>query len=85
MLNLLGTIGGNVLSFPGIFGLGLGMTTRSWPLACALGGLMGVFEAAFFVGFNLAGITMFDLAIAIAVGVLAGSLGCAIRHKGATI
>jgi len=28
---------------------------------------------------------MFDMAVAVIVGVLAGSLGCAIRHRGATV
>ena len=33
MLNLLGTIAGNILSLPGILGLALGMTTRNLLLA----------------------------------------------------
>lgn len=85
ILDLLGTIGGNVLSFPGIFGLGLGMMTRNWVLAAIMGGLVGVFETLLFVGFRLLDINGLDMAIAILVGILAGSLGCAIRHRGATV
>lgn len=85
MLDLLGTIGGNVLSLPGIVGLGVGMMTRNWILAAILGGLIGVFETMLFAGFSFAQVSLFDLSIAVIVGVLAGSLGCAIRHKGATV
>ncbi|ASP36751.1 hypothetical protein CHH27_09825 [Labrenzia sp. VG12] len=84
MLDLLGTIGGNVLSLPGILGLALGMTTRNWVVAAILGGLVGVFETVVFAGFRFGDIGSLDLAIAVLVGVLAGSLGCAIRHRGAT-
>ena len=84
ILDLLGTIGGNVLSLPGILGLALGMMTRNWIVAAILGGLVGVFETVVFAGFRFGDIGSFDLAIAVLVGVLAGSLGCAIRHKGAT-
>lgn len=85
MLDLLGTIGGNVLSLPGIVGLGIGMMTRNWILAAVLGGLVGVFETLVFAGFSFSQVNLFDLAIAVIVGILAGSLGCAIRHKGATV
>lgn len=44
MLDLLGTIGGNALSLPGILGLALGMMTRNWRLAAILGGVVGVVE-----------------------------------------
>ncbi|MBN9672736.1 hypothetical protein [Roseibium aggregatum] len=85
MLDLLGTIGGNVLSFPGIFGLGLGMMTRNWILASIMGGIVGVMETLVFTGFHVSEIRLVDLAVAVIVGVLAGSLGCAIRHRGATV
>lgn len=84
ILDLLGTIGGNVLSLPGILGLALGMTTRNWVVAAILGGLVGVFETVVFAGFRFSDIGSLDLAIAVMVGVLASSLGCAIRHRGAT-
>ncbi|MET1410963.1 hypothetical protein ABVF61_01785 [Roseibium sp. HPY-6] len=85
ILDLLGTIGGNVLSLPGILGLALGMMTRNWILAGILGALVGIAETFIFAGFNMAEVRMFDLSIAIIVGVLAASLGCVIRHKGATV
>lgn len=85
ILDLLGTIGGNVLSLPGILGLALGMTTRNWIVAALMGALVGVFETVVFAGFRLGDIGSFDLAIAVLVGILAGSLGCAIRHRGATV
>ncbi|WP_209000456.1 hypothetical protein [Labrenzia sp. DG1229] len=85
ILDLLGTVGGNILSFPGILGLALGMMTRNWILAAAMGGAVGVAETFLFAGFKLAEVQMIDLAIAALVGVLASSVGCAIRHKGATV
>ncbi|MBG6206315.1 hypothetical protein IWQ49_000962 [Labrenzia sp. EL_126] len=85
ILDLLGTVGGNILSFPGILGLALGMMTRNWILAAAMGGAVGVAETFLFAGFKLAEVQMIDLAIAVLVGVLASSVGCAIRHKGATV
>ncbi|WP_299481336.1 hypothetical protein [uncultured Roseibium sp.] len=85
ILDLLGTIGGNIFSLPGILGLALGMMTRNWILAAAMGGIVGVAETFVFAGFNMAEVHMFDLSIAVLVGILAGSLGCVIRHKGATV
>jgi len=85
ILDLLGTIGANVLSLPGILGLGLGMMTRNWILASIMGGIVGVLEPLLFAGFNISQVGMFDMAVAVIVGVLAGSLGCAIRHRGATV
>lgn len=85
MLDLLGTIGGNVLSLPGIVGVALGMMTRNWRLAAILGGGVGVAETLVFAGFNLDNIEMLELFIAVAVGMVAGTVGCAIRHKGATV
>lgn len=85
ILDLLGTIGANVLSLPGILGLGLGMMTRNWILASIMGGIVGVLEPLLFAGFNFSQVGMFDMAVAVIVGILAGSLGCAIRHRGATV
>lgn len=85
ILDLLGTIGGNIFSLPGILGLAFGMMTRNWILAAAMGGVVGVVETFLFAGFNMAEVHMFDLTIAVLVGILAGSLGCVIRHKGATV
>ncbi|NOD98217.1 hypothetical protein GS610_13480 [Ruegeria sp. HKCCD6228] len=84
MLELLGTIGGNVLSLPGILGLALGMMTRKLWLGAALGGAVGVFETLVFAGFRFAHVEPLELIIAIVVGVCAGSVGTAIRIKGAT-
>ena len=44
MLDLLGTIGGNILSLPGILGLALGMMTRNISLGAGLGGVVGIVE-----------------------------------------
>lgn len=85
ILDLLGTIGGSVLSFPGILGLALGMATRNWTLAAVMGGIVGIFQTVLFASFNFSAIHPIDMAVAIVVGVLAASVGCAIRHKGATV
>ncbi|WP_133946787.1 hypothetical protein [Roseibium sp.] len=84
-LDLLGTIGGNVLSLPGILGLAAGMMTRNWVLAGFLGAAIGVVETFLFAGFQVSEINLIDLFIAVLIGVLASSVGCAIRHKGATV
>ncbi|MCA0907142.1 hypothetical protein LCM27_12130 [Ruegeria marisrubri] len=84
MLELLGTIGSNVLSLPGILGLALGMMTRKLWLGAALGGVVGVLETLVFAGFQFAHVEALELAISIVVGICAGSLGTAIRIKGAT-
>lgn len=83
MLDILGTIGGNVLSLPGILGLALGMMTRRLWLGAVMGGLVGVIETLLFAGFQFAHIEAVELIIAIVVGVCAGSLGTLIRLKGA--
>ena len=85
MLNLLGTIAGNILSLPGILGLGLGMCTRNLGLAAAMGAVVGIAETLVFAGFDFGRIDMLELSAAVAVGILAGSLGCAIRRKGTTV
>ncbi|WP_150523525.1 hypothetical protein [Roseibium sediminis] len=83
-LDLLGTIGGNILSFPGILGLALGMMTRNWMLAAVMGAVVGIMKSLIFAGFHFSSVDMIDLGVAIVIGVLAASVGCAIRHKGAT-
>ena len=85
MLEILGTIGGNILSLPGILGLAVGMMTRSLPIAAILGGLVGLVEALVFVGFSFANLNGLELFISVLVGVMAGSLGALIRRKGATV
>ncbi len=85
MLELLGTIAGNVLSLPGILGLALGMTTRNVFLAAGLGGLVGVVETIIFASFQMTNVDMMELSISVAVGILAGALGSAIRIKGTTV
>lgn len=84
-LDFLGTLGGNILSLPGILGLAAGMATRNWLIAAALGACIGILETLLFNGFRLPEIEIFDLLIAVAVGIAAACLGCAIRHKGATV
>ncbi|MGR3321828.1 MAG: hypothetical protein ACU0DK_07845 [Pseudooceanicola sp.] len=84
-LDFLGTVGSNVLSLPGIVGLGLGMMTRNWILAVVFGVLIGAIETVLFIDFDLAGTNAFDVIIAIVIGVMASLVGCAIRHKGATV
>ncbi len=85
MLNLLGTIAGNVLSLPGILGLAIGMMTRNFVVAAACGGLVGVAETLLFAGFSFTNVEMLELFVAILVGVAAGTFGCAIRIKGTTV
>lgn len=85
MLDILGTIGGNVLGLPGILGLALGMTTRKLWLGALLGGLVGLIETLLFAGWRFSHVEPLELAIALVVGVLAGSLGSAIRLKGSTV
>lgn len=85
ILDFLGTVGGNILSLPGIVGLGLGMMTRNWALAAILGVLIGIVETLLFNDFNLAETNAYDAAIAIVIGVMASLVGCAIRHKGASV
>ncbi|MET4103553.1 hypothetical protein ABIE58_002995 [Roseovarius sp. MBR-78] len=41
MLDLIGTIGANVLGLPGILGVSLGLMTRNWILAAVMGGPSG--------------------------------------------
>jgi hypothetical protein len=85
MLNILGTIAGNILSFPGILGLAFGMMTRNFVLATVVGGLVGVVETLLFAGFSFANVEILELFVAVLVGMAAGALGCAIRFKGTTV
>lgn len=85
MLEFLGTIAGNVLSLPGILGLAVGLMTRNLAVGATLGGLVGLFEAFTFAGFSVSGLEGLETAISAVVGVVFGSLGTAIRRKGATV
>lgn len=86
-LDLLGTIGASVLGLPGIIGVALGMATRNWLLAAGLGGLIGLLAPMLLGGSHSTHVpvTVLEYAIGMIIGVLAGLLGCAIRHKGATV
>jgi len=85
MLNLLGTIGANVLGLPGILGVALGMMTRNWMLGMAIGATVGAIETLVFAEFQLAQINMLELLVSLLVGAAAGILGSAIRIKGTTV
>lgn len=85
MLDILGTIAGNILSLPGILGLALGMTTRNPALGAALGGVVGITQTLIFAGFSIGHVDLVDLLIAVVVGLAAGAVGCAIRIKGTTV
>lgn len=82
ILETLGMIGGNVIGIPGILGLALGMTTRNFALGALMGAIVGLVETLVFVKFHYTQIEMQELTISILVGVAAGLLGTAIRHKG---
>ena len=82
MLEFLGTVGGNILSLPGVLGLALGMMTRNPLVAAILGGLVGLAEALLFGGLSFAKIGGLELVLSIGVGMLAGVVGSAIRRKG---
>ncbi len=85
MLEFIGTIAGNILSLPGILGFSLGLLTRRPALAAVFGGLVGLLEAMIFSGFSLAAAGGLELAVSVAVGVVAGVLGCLVRRKGAMV
>ncbi|WP_418595003.1 hypothetical protein [Ponticoccus sp. (in: a-proteobacteria)] len=86
-LDLLGTIGASVLGLPGIIGVALGMATRKWALAAGLGGLIGLLAPMILGGSHSThvAITPMEYTVSVLVGLLAGLVGCAIRHKGARI
>ncbi|WP_171125586.1 MULTISPECIES: hypothetical protein [unclassified Ruegeria] len=85
MLELLGTIGANIIGLPGILGLALGMMTRNLMLGAAMGGIVGVIETLIFAHWSFANVEMTELVIAVIIGICAGMLGTAIRIKGATV
>ena len=85
MLEFIGTIVGNILSLPGILGLALGLMTRNPVLGAVLGALVGLAEVFAFSGFSLANSSGLEIAMSVLVGVVFGSLGSAIRRKGATV
>lgn len=85
MLDLLGTIGANALSLPGILGVAAGMTTRRLPLAVLLGALVGLVETLLFAGFRFGNIDATEFVVALAVGAMAGVVGWVLRVNGATV
>ena len=85
MLELLGTIAGNILSLPGVLGFAVGMTTRNLALAAILGGIVGLGEALVFGGFSIAAIGTLELTISVSIGILFGALGSLTRRKGTTV
>ena len=85
MLEVLGTIAGNILSLPGVLGLSLGLLTRRLYLAALMGGMVGVAEAWIFAEFQIASVSGIEFSLSVLVGVIAGTIGCAIRRKGATV
>ncbi|MCE8520483.1 hypothetical protein KBY24_06800 [Ruegeria pomeroyi] len=86
-LDLLGTIGASVLGLPGILGVALGMMTRNWIVAAVMGGIVGVIAPLLLGGSHSTHVAISgaEYAIAIVVGILAGLVGTAVRHKGASI
>lgn len=85
MLEILATIAANILSLPGILGLGLGMATRKPLLGSLFGALVGVATTLVFADMMFGKIDMTELVIAVFVGAVAGGLGSLIRIKGATV
>ena len=85
MLEIFGTIAGNILSLPGILGLALGIMTRNPMLGAALGAIVGISETLIFAGFQFGQIEMIELVIAVGVGAVFGVIGSLIRIKGATV
>ena len=85
MLEILGTIAGNVLSLPGILGFALGMMTRRLPVGIVLGILAGVMKTYIFAAMSSGQIELFELEIAMGVGAVFGALGTLVRRRGATV
>ncbi len=85
MLEILGTIAGNLLSLPGVLGLTLGLMTRRLVLAALVGGLVGILEAMIFAQFDFANITGLELTIGVLVGTFAATIGVLIRRKGTKV
>ncbi|MDO5641588.1 MAG: hypothetical protein Q4G26_04265 [Paracoccus sp. (in: a-proteobacteria)] len=82
-LDFLGTLGSNVIGFPGILGLAFGMMTRNWIIAVIAGALVGVGQTLIFSDRTV--LFLFDMGLAVAVGAVFAIIGCAIRHRGATV
>ncbi|MDO5631076.1 MAG: hypothetical protein Q4G22_04485 [Paracoccus sp. (in: a-proteobacteria)] len=82
-LDFLGTLGSNVIGFPGILGLAFGMMTRNWIIAALAGAVVGVIQTFIFSDRTV--LFTYEMSIAIAVGITFAILGCAIRHRGATV
>ncbi|MDO5612170.1 MAG: hypothetical protein Q4G14_02880 [Paracoccus sp. (in: a-proteobacteria)] len=82
-LDFLGTLGSNVIGFPGILGFAFGMMTRNWIIAALAGAVVGVIQTFLFTDRTV--LFTYEMSIAIAVGIVFGLMGCALRHKGATI
>lgn len=87
LLDLLGTIGASVLGLPGIVGVGVGMATRKWWLAAIIGGIVGLLAPMVLGGSHSTevAITQIEYTVSILIGIIAGVVGCAIRHKGAAV
>lgn len=85
MLDLLGTIAGNVLSLPGILGFAAGMMTRNLVVAAVLGVLIGLIETFVFAGMSFAAVEIRELVIGICVGAAFAVLGSLVRIRGATV
>ncbi|WP_170559829.1 hypothetical protein [Ruegeria atlantica] len=85
MLEILGTIGANIISLPGILGLALGMMTRRIWLGALMGGIVGILTTVIFAHGSFAAAGTFELLVAIVIGLCAGSVGSVIRIKGATV
>ncbi len=85
MLEILGTIAGNVLSLPGILGFALGMMTRRLSVGIILGVIVGIAKTYLFAGMSLSSAETVELAVAIGVGAVFGALGTLVRRQGATI
>ncbi|QMU58857.1 MAG: hypothetical protein GKR98_12015 [Boseongicola sp.] len=85
MLEILGTIGSNLLGLPGVLGLAVGMTTRNIGLASALGGIVGLVEAMLFAGLSVAHLTTVETLFSVTVGIVAGFCGSLIRRQGTTV
>ncbi len=85
MLDIFGIIAANILSLPGVLGLGLGMTTRRPILGILLGALVGLAETMLFARFDFAAVEPTELGVALVVGAVAGGMGTLIRRYGATV
>jgi hypothetical protein len=85
MLEILGTIAGNVLSLPGILGLALGMMTRTPVFGAIAGVIVGIAQTLVFAHMSFSAIAPLDLIISVIVGGAAGTVGSLVRRKGASV